>query len=203
MKSEILEQLREQTRPAHLELENQALLKRLLSPEQTRAEYGQLLQAMLAFYQSLEKELVPAAEALLDRYPDAEYRYLPRAPLLTKDCRSLGELTTAPDIGSSEISLDGSDTRLLGILYVIEGSAQGGRIISRHLEKTLDINMHNGATFFAIPLQNKSWTAFRRWSGANFAYTCRNDVASIIEGAQMMFSALRSHLDQWRAADGE
>ncbi len=41
MKSEILEQLREQTRPAHLELENQALLKRLLSPEQTRAEYGQ------------------------------------------------------------------------------------------------------------------------------------------------------------------
>ena len=147
--------------------------------------------------------LSPAAEALLDRYPDAEYRYMPRAPLLAKDCQSLGRTGPGQDIVAPEISLDGSDTGLLGILYVIEGSAQGGRIISRHLEKTLDINMHNGAAFFAVPLQNKSWAAFRRWSGANFAYTCRNDVASIIEGAQMMFSELRSHLDQWRAADGE
>jgi heme oxygenase len=171
MKSEILEQLRGQTRPAHMALETQPLLKRLLSADQTRTEYGQLLQAMLAFYQGLEMELVPATEALIDRYPDSDYRYLPRAPLLVSDCQSLGLTGKAQAVGLPEISLDGSDTRLLGILYVIEGSAQGGRMIARHLERSLDITMHTGGGFFAIPLQEKSWPAFRRWSGANFSYT--------------------------------
>ncbi|MCA1798821.1 MAG: biliverdin-producing heme oxygenase, partial [Xanthomonadaceae bacterium] len=152
MDSPILEQLREQTRSAHLALEAQPLLKGLLSSRLTNTEYGELLQSMLAFYQPLEWKLIPATATLLGRHPNPDYRYLPRAPLLADDCRVLG-------IGSPGLSdipeksqLEGSAAYMLGVLYVIEGSTQGGRYIANHLANTLGVCGRSGASFFNIHL---------------------------------------------------
>lgn len=196
--SPLLRQLREQTRPAHQALETQPLLKRLLSPQLTKAEYGQLLQAMLAFYQSLETELIPATAALLRRYPDPDYRYLPRAPLLVNDCRALGCESSGFISPSTEPRLDGSGDYLLGVLYVIEGSTQGGRFIARHLSDTLGVDGGSGASFFNIHQWNSSWPAFRRWIGREMAYNCQDDIDRVIEGADMTFSGLHAHLDRWQ-----
>lgn len=194
----ILEQLRERTRPAHVALEAQPLLKRLVSSQLTEAEYGQLLQSMLAFYQSLESELVPATAELLARYPDPDYRYLPRAPLLADDCKALG--CAAPGLIQPAVAphLNGNGAYLLGVLYVIEGSTQGGRFIARHLADTLDMDERSGASFFSIHKGDNSWMAFRRWVGKDLAYDHQDDIESIIAGADMTFSALRAHLDQWK-----
>src|SRR5690606_18746122 len=113
--------------PAHLALETQPLLKRLLSRRLTKTEYAEILQSMLAFYQSLESELVPATAALLQRYPSLDYQYLPRVPLLANDCRALGHAASGFACPPVTIPLDGSEARLLGVLYVIEGSTQGGK----------------------------------------------------------------------------
>lgn len=199
----LLEQLREQTRPAHLALEAQPLLQTLMSSQLTLPQYGQLLQAMQAFYQSLESKLIPATEALLRRYPDPDYRYLPRAPLLADDCRALGSASIGLIDPPVEFWLNSGDAYLLGVLYVIEGSTQGGRFIARHLTDTLGVGETSGASFFNIYRQGNSWMSFRRWSGNDLAYTCQNDIQSSIEGANMTFSALRTHLNQWQPLTNE
>lgn len=199
----ILEQLREQTRPAHLALEAQPSLKRLLSSRLTETEYGQLLQSMLAFYQSLESELVPAAAALLGRHPDPDYRYQPRAPLLANDCRDLGCATSGFIHPAVELRLADNEAYLLGVLYVIEGSTQGGRFIARHLAHTLGVSENSGASFFNIHQWDNSWMAFRRWFDRDLACNYQDDIKSIVEGADMTFSALHTHLDQWQLLTDE
>lgn len=152
----ILEQLREQTRPAHLALENQPLLKNLLSTWLTQAEYAQLLMSMLVFYQSLESELIPAAEAILKRHPDPDYRYLPRAPLLANDCQVLGCASSNVSYPPFKLRLNKNGAYLLGVLYVIEGSTLGSRVIAEHLTQTLGINEESGASFFNIHRKGNS-----------------------------------------------
>ena len=198
MGSLILEQLREQTRSAHLALEAQPLLKRLMSSRLTETDYGQLLQSMLAFYQSLELELVPATKALLGRHPDPDYHYLPRTPLLVNDCRVLGLASPGLIHLPLDFRLNGSGANLLGVLYVIEGSTQGGRLIARHLADTLGISEKSGASFFSIHRWDNSWTTFRRWWTRELEGTYQDDVQSIIDGANMTFSSLHTHLEQWR-----
>ncbi|NMT64814.1 biliverdin-producing heme oxygenase [Marinobacter orientalis] len=194
----ILKQLREETRPAHLALESQPLMKRLLSSRLTAMEYGQLIQSMLAFYQALESQLAPATAALLERHPDPNYRYLPRAPLLANDCRALGCDSSGLMRGPTELRLDGSGAYLLGVLYVIEGSTQGGRFIAKHLAQTLGLNENSGASFFNIHQWNNSWAAFRSWLSTDLERSYQDDTRSIIEGANMTFSTLHTHLDQWQ-----
>lgn len=194
----ILEQLRGQTWPAHLALEAQPLLRNLLSSQLTEAEYSQLLHAFLAFYQSLERELIPATAALLRRYPDRNYRYLPRAPFLANDCQALSR--SSPDLPHHpiEVRLNDDGINLLGVLYVIEGATQGGRVIARHLADTLGVSERSGASFFNIHQWDSSWPAFRRWLSTNWGYNHQDDNKSIVEGADMTFSALHTHLDQWK-----
>ena len=196
MTQSLLQQLREQTRPAHTALEAQPMLTRLLSAGLTEEEYCQLLQSMWAFYQSLEPGLVPATAALLRQHPNPEYRYLPRAPLLANDCRVMG--CACPDLTypSIEPRLDGGEAQLLGVLYVIEGSTQGGRFISRHLANTLGITGDTGASFFNIYQWDSSWGAFRRWLSTDMAIRYQDDYRNIIEGADRTFSALHAHLDR-------
>lgn len=203
MDPSLLEQLREQTRSAHVALEAQSLLQRLLSSQLTETEYGQLLQSMLAFYQSLESELIPATAALLARYPDPNYRYLPRAPLLASDCRALGFDSSAVIHPPTALRLDGSGAFLLGVLYVIEGSTQGGRLIARHLAHTLGVSENSGASFFNIHRGDNSWMAFRHWFGRDLACHHQDDIERMIEGANVTFSTLYTHLDQWQALTHE
>lgn len=198
MAQSILEQLRVQTRPAHQILETQPLLKRLLSSRLSNTEYGQLLQSMLAFYQALEVELVPAAASLLKRYPDPAYWYLPRAPLLATDCQTLGYASSGFTYPPLKLQLNENDAYLLGVLYVIEGATQGGRVISRHLAHTLGISEDSGASFFNIHRRDNSWATFCRWLGRDLECNYQEDIDSIVEGADMTFFTLHTHLDQWR-----
>lgn len=199
----ILEQLRKQTRPAHVALEAQPLLQRLLSSGLTEAEYVQFLQSMLAFYQSLESELVPATAEFLARHPDPGYRYLPRAPLLDNDCRALGCGSPGMIHPPAAFRLEGSSAYLLGVLYVIEGSTQGGRFIARHLAHTLGVSENSGASFFNIHRWDNSWMAFRHWFGSDLACHYQDDINKMIEGANMTFSTLHAHLDQWQVLTHE
>lgn len=198
MSRPLLEQLREHTRPAHVALEAQPLLKRLLSSRLTEVEYVRLLQSMLVFYQTVESKLIPATAALLRQHPVPDYRYLPRAPLLANDCRVLGCASPGLIHPPIELRLEGSGAYLIGVLYVIEGSTQGGRFIAKHLAQTLGLDENSGASFFNIHQWNNSWAAFRSWLSTDLERHYQGDTRSIIEGANMTFSTLHTHLDQWQ-----
>lgn len=197
MSPPILEQLREQTRPAHLALENQPLMKMLLSDRLTESDYCHLLQSLLVFYQLLESELVPAAKTILKRHPYPDYQYLPRSPMLVSDCQELGCAFSCVTYPPLKLGLNENGAYLLGVLYVIEGSALGGQVIAKHLTKTLGLNEKSGVSFFNAHRCGNSWTAFCRWLVRDMEPYYQDDTNSIIEGANMTFFNLRTHIDQW------
>lgn len=198
MTSPVLEQLREQTRPAHLALESQPLLKKLLSNQLTKIEYCHILQSMLAFYQTLEADLIPGSQALLEKHPDTNYRYLSRAPLLADDCQKAGCPSSGFTSSPTRNQLSENGAYFLGVLYVVEGSTLGGRVIARHLAQTLGIRETSGASFFNIYQRNNSWNVFCRWLTRNSESYYQHDISTIIKGADMTFSTFRTHLDQWQ-----
>ena len=114
--------LREQTNDVHARLENAV-------GEFTNAEtYIRYLQGMMIFRERVERELASAAaSATIDGWTPGEI-----APLLRQDLEDLGRIT--PEAVSG-LDLPNDRQGLLCVLYVLEGSGLGARLLTRRAEK--------------------------------------------------------------------
>jgi heme oxygenase len=120
------------TRGAHASIESVPSLRRLLSPDLTATDYVATLRHMRAFQGSLEPLLAlrlngaSGADRLLDGNQlaalDADLAWFRAAPLLPP-----------------RLPAPGSAAAALGALYVLEGSNLGGRIIGKHVARTLGV----------------------------------------------------------------
>lgn len=135
--STLLATLRDATRSEHASLERHPLLSSLVSDQLVLQDYLSLLQALLAFYRQLEPQL---EEKLPADCQLAGYRYLSRSALLMADLDQLtgdrpsldaGHLPSLPlpDLSTSD--------RVVGVLYVLEGATQGGRVIAPQVSRLL------------------------------------------------------------------
>jgi heme oxygenase len=137
----VLERLRSDTRAAHASIETVPALSRLLMPDLTQAEYIHALRKMQAFHAAvgpalrLQLQRVSRAQVLLDSSAlaalDADLAWYGVLPLAAP------EIPYPPDAGAA-----------LGTLYVLEGSNLGGRIIGRHVSKSLGITARSGGAFY-------------------------------------------------------
>lgn len=122
--------LRAATRTGHERLHRHPLLAGLLDGVTPPEVLAAALHGFLAFYRDLEPTLVEAArrsglQTLYDRPI--------RTPWLEDDLRRLGEAAAAPRPAWFEAAAIDDPAVLAGVLYVVEGSASGGRLITRHL----------------------------------------------------------------------
>lgn len=149
--------LRQATTQTHKDLEQAPLLSRLLHQDLSQDEYAEVLQAFYSFYQPLEPVLQDTAP----------YPYHSRSASLLLD---LAELRRSPrQIGSSrfvehlvQLPERRKELAAFATLYVIEGSTNGGEIISQRLQRT---NPQLSAHFFNLWQQQPSgWQAWRQWS---------------------------------------
>lgn len=135
----LLADLRTATAEAHARLD--AGLP-LVGPALTREAYGRTLARMAAVHLPLE-----AAVATVGGW--AEVGFDPaahsRAHLLRRDLQVL-DLPIPPSPTLPAIRGMGE---AMGVLYVLEGSALGGQVISRHVKRTLGIDPETGGAFFA------------------------------------------------------
>ncbi len=115
-------------------------MARLLEADLDRAAYRSVLEKMWGFYSPLE--------ARLGLSTAAGYAYRPRVPLLARDLAFLG--TSSADLAACR-RLPGvdSESRVWGCLYVLEGAALGGRVILKHVTRSLKVSPVQGAAFFA------------------------------------------------------
>ncbi len=191
----LLQSLRLGTREAHGALEAQPLVRGLLDPTLSPECYAQLLRAFAAFYRRLEPRLSVALDHWHTRFPSV-YRYQPRLPLLQADLADLG-YDSSPEPGSV-VPVSATIETVPGVLYVLEGATQGGRVIAPRLHRALGVSGHWGARYFNLHGQLDSWAHFRQWLAMIEPHL---DQSATLSGARATFSGLHAHLDHWQVQE--
>ena len=158
----LLSRLREATRPMHDRLEHNHRMAQLLSPDLTLDQYGEVLQRFHALIDPFENHLCNYGSDW-DRlgYPALNRTKTSR---LLRDLDWLGiqPLSTA-EIPDDAVLACHCFPALIGSLYVIEGSSMGGRVITRHLQKHLNIQPDSGGAYFFGdgPQAHPHWRTFQ------------------------------------------
>jgi heme oxygenase len=179
--------LRRATKTAHHALDHHPLLAALLSPSLTRTAYGDALAALHGIFAATEYALAPGA--------DVDFPHAPRLPALDADLAALGR---APSPCLSLIAVPDSGAARIGLLYVLEGSALGGQVLTRQIQATLGTDCP--LRFFAGAGESaakKRWTHFWRYAEVH----CRvEDIPQAEAAACALFKAFQTHLDDCQRA---
>jgi heme oxygenase len=160
----------------------------------TLPEYRDLLARLHGFHEPLERGLRDASPGVLLGF-DAQA--CARTPALRADLRALGmgedEIDALPVCGG--LGPVHSKADLMGRLYVVEGSALGGRVMASKLDGILGAGNAEGRRFLSgrsapDPLP---WPALCRLLEAGDA---RSDTPAVIESAVTTFHALADWLTE-------
>jgi len=182
----LMDCLRSDTRSAHRALERQL---DLLADDLHLARYLRLIELFYGFYTPLEAQLLSD-----DRLPWTQLGLDPRvrrkAGWLAADVSALAGsplaalplCTDLPDVSAADAAF--------GCLYVLEGATLGGRVISRHLTRTLGIGPQTGARFHHGYGEDSAamWRAFQA-AGLRHA-ALGADPEQVVRGANATFEAL-------------
>ncbi len=117
----------------------------IMDPELTLDIYRQTLLTFHRFYSELQTRL----DAHPSHYPEYNFSVKPQLSRLEADLKFLGVTAQKPtgpvSFPMPEIA---DDSLRMGIFYVIEGSALGGQLITRHIKQKLEITPESGGSFF-------------------------------------------------------
>lgn len=140
--------LRRATHAEHVRLNQHPLLTGITRPGYPLGHYQRVLVAYFHFYRAIEA----AIDETLSRLALAfDYRPRRKLPWLTRDLAHFAIDPEQPAARPSRTprapeNLDSAG--LFGLLYTIEGSALGGRVIARHLAAHHGLTADGGARFF-------------------------------------------------------
>lgn len=133
----ILVRLKAETKAEHDAIER---VLDLTSEALTLAAYRERLERLYGFHRPVE--------ARLEAVPGVDLHARRKHPLLLDDLRALG--TDDPErlpVCAELPPLAGPADRF-GCLYVLEGATLGGRVITRHVARTLGVTPARGGRFF-------------------------------------------------------
>lgn len=196
--SGVLQRLKAATRAEHDAIE---VTLDLMAPEFSLTDYRRRLRRYRGFYAPIEPLIAAAADWshwCLDMTARTKTAWL------EADLACLGDTDDLPGPALGALALCGAlpplDTTAaaFGCVYVLEGATLGGRVISRHIERTLGLDATHGARFFHGYGEQTGamWKTFRA-ALSEFADEPSKE-AAIVESAIATFAALRA----WCDADG-
>lgn len=189
----VRQRLRANTAEIHEALHHHPGFVSLLEMRITPLEYRGLLARLYGFHETFERFLHVASPEVLR---GLSAHKLERTSALRADLRALG--MSGFEIDALPLCKDlrpvRSRTELMGRMYVVEGSALGGRVMASKLDGMLGVGNMRGRTFLAgrsapDPLP---WPDFCRLLETLNGPT---DVEDIIESAMMTFRILADWLN--------
>ncbi|MGF6712039.1 heme oxygenase [Luteibacter sp. W1I16] len=183
--------LREATRAAHDAAEASPRMRRLLAGDMDEADYRRLLLAQWPLFSEWEAE---RRQWLAETAAASGWVYVSRAERLAEDLFDAGAAIAA----SAAIAPPGKpNATAWGELYVIEGSALGGRLIARHLRERFPHLPHR---FYTVGEQlTAPWRSFQAiLDEALTGEAARRDA---VDGARRMFARFQ-HVLQDDATHG-
>ena len=135
--------LRQETADSHQKLEDNQLSKAILLPSVSIADYQAYLAALFGMTIACEEQVFPA---IAHKITDLQQRY--KSQLIMDDLIATGfsdEKINALPVYRYQFA---STAEALGIMYVLEGSTLGGRILYKQINETLGFTPENGASYF-------------------------------------------------------
>lgn len=181
---QLLEVLRRETRSQHAALEQSAPMVALLRDDVTLENYRQVLAAMRMLYDPLERGLLPALKEMQLSYGALPYEYVARVALLDGDLEACG--VPQGDHSCSVPPMDLNAEQAIGVLYVLEGSTRGGRVIAPHIEQVLGLDAGRGLAMFTLYRHHQGWQGYCRW----LADVHLSSVSTTVEAARLVFESL-------------
>lgn len=174
----------------HRQLEAQALLQNLMLPTVTQKQYCTYLNLMHQVLNSYERTILPL---LTEWLPWLIVR--PSSILIKQDLEDLhpNGLQKLPsfNIDASKISLPDA----WGFAYVIEGSKLGGKMIEKHIKKTLDIQDNLGTRY----LNGSGLSTSTQWKEflqqLNLYAACNVCEDEVIRGAILLFTSIHQYFE--------
>ncbi|WP_229214338.1 biliverdin-producing heme oxygenase [Dyadobacter flavalbus] len=138
-----IKELRHQTAESHQKLEENYLSKAILNPSVTQADYQKYLSGLYGLTIACEDQVFPKLNHIV---PQLEKRY--------KSGKIIEDLSFT---GFTDLKIDelpyyqyefSTVAEALGIMYVLEGSSLGGRILYKHINQYLGLDAEHGAAYF-------------------------------------------------------
>ena len=139
-----LNDLKYQTAKSHKQLEDNPLSGEILSASVSANSYQSYLSKLYSIHKACEDQIYPVLRTAIS---DLQRRI--KSTLITSDLIATG--FSSKRIAQLPVHhFQTSDLpEALGIMYVLEGSTLGGRILFRHIQEKLGFDAGNGASFFA------------------------------------------------------
>ncbi|MEO6284473.1 MAG: biliverdin-producing heme oxygenase [Dyadobacter sp.] len=183
-----IKNLRQETAASHQHLEDNTLSKALLSPTLALPDYQAYLTALYAVTITCEDQVFPPISHIV---PDLQDRY--------KSGKIIEDLSFT---GLSDVQIDAlpvyqfefsSPAEALGIMYVLEGSTLGGRILYKHVHETLGLSSERGAAYF-WGYGSQTGMLWKSFISAFSEFAIENDASG-----QIIESAIKTFLmiDNW------
>lgn len=186
-----VQRLRKNTAELHEALESLPISKKIISPQVTVDEYTTYLSGMQAVVADIEINVFPM---LTEVIPDLNDR-----KKLTMINSDLGYLNKSIPTNQYPITANGFNSNVafaLGVMYVLEGSTLGGRVIYKNISDSLKLDETNGASYSGGygSTTGSTWKAFLGYFTA-YAESC-NCEDEIIAGANHAFGAIKEYLSK-------
>lgn len=187
--------IKRSTAALHLHLESQVLLSAITAPSVTSLQYCFYLALMKKIEEAYEREILPVAAGLFEGFEMQK-----ASQLLSDDLDSIGNISTAYLLSDYVIPKERITLPFaLGFMYVMEGSKLGGKVIYKHIHRTLGYSASNGAKFIA----DYGADTFGLWKvflSTLSMYVTENDCAAeAIKGAEYAFSSIYDFFEANRA----
>jgi len=184
-----LENLRTATADSHTGLEELPISKSVMNPKVSKEEYLLYLSLMHDVVKDAEENIFPQ---LKDIITDLSERN--KYSKLENDLKVLGHSKTTIENNPVSDGLKNPTTAFsLGILYVIEGSSLGGRVILKNINTALGYDIENGASYFG-GYGGQTGSHWKKFIGMLTQYEAQtNSGKEIIAGADYAFNAISRH----------
>jgi heme oxygenase (biliverdin-IX-beta and delta-forming) len=185
--------LREATREIHGRVDHHPVLAPLVRSDLSRSDYERIVRCLTAILLQLDPPLHAAVSC---HFGSDDFQPSPRLDWLHADLRALGTQMTATVLAIGRpLHQPASAAETIGMLYALEGSTLGGRIVARLLHRHLGLTATNGAAYFSGhgDATEARWQVF--WNFANAS--CPNkQVEAAARGAVAIFTDFLALLDE-------
>jgi heme oxygenase len=188
----VMAQLKLKTREHHAAIER---VVPLLDAGFDRARYAAYLAVMYRFHREIEQAL-GALTGFRQALPDFDERR--KQSLLARDLHAVGAAMPSDHAPKTMLPPLDDVGQGLGAMYVLEGSTLGGRILSRHLGRTLEITPDDGGAYLASYGEELA-IMWRRFGVHVEAWARGRDIAPVIDSARATFACLTTLFTESRS----